>query len=287
MSSLKTVGSRAQVMHGNAKKTSGGLTKSQLKYNKQGRIVSRKASALAKKNNRLVNAGYITRKGVFGGGKMMKGGGCIFSRCLGSNNNKESIEPLLNNTSNENSHENCSCDPILVSTIKRAFTPTELTHLRITNNATSLPSEILEKLRKIGIDSKANGKLGIVSNANGNSSTHPTSDVRERDTRTRLNPGNNPISLQQLLNRQTNRPHTTTHQIPHSRQTHDVMRRGFPESVQRRSNEPKEPKISNRPTEHKRSKEPKISKGPPSSGKNVGFNKEYQRSRMSKEKSLS
>ena len=42
----QTIGSRAQVMHGNAKKTSGGLTKSQLKYNKQGKIVSKKASAL-------------------------------------------------------------------------------------------------------------------------------------------------------------------------------------------------------------------------------------------------
>ena len=70
----KSIGSRAQVMHGNARKTSGGLTKSQLKYNKQGKIVSRKASALARKNNRLVKAGYTTQKGVFGSGKM-KGGG--------------------------------------------------------------------------------------------------------------------------------------------------------------------------------------------------------------------
>jgi len=68
----QTIGSRAQVMHGNAKKTSGGLTKSQLKYNKQGKIVSKKASALAKKNNRLVKAGYIARKGQFG--VEMKGG---------------------------------------------------------------------------------------------------------------------------------------------------------------------------------------------------------------------
>ena len=45
----QNIGSRAQVMHGNAKKTSGGLTKKQLKYNKQGKIVSKKASALAKK----------------------------------------------------------------------------------------------------------------------------------------------------------------------------------------------------------------------------------------------
>ena len=69
----KSIGSRAQVMHGNARKTSGGLTKKQLKYNKQGKIVSRKASALARKNNRLVKAGYVTKKGVFGSGKM-KGG---------------------------------------------------------------------------------------------------------------------------------------------------------------------------------------------------------------------
>jgi len=69
----QTTGSRAQVMHGTAKKTSGGLTKSQLKYNKQGKIVSKKASALAKKNNRLVKAGYSTTKGVFG--VSMTGGG--------------------------------------------------------------------------------------------------------------------------------------------------------------------------------------------------------------------
>ena len=69
----QTTGSRAQVMHGTARKTTGGLTKSQLKYNKQGKIVSRKASTLAKKNNRLVKAGYSTTKGVFGN-KKMKGG---------------------------------------------------------------------------------------------------------------------------------------------------------------------------------------------------------------------
>jgi len=62
----QTTESRAMVMHGTAVKTSGGLTKSQLKYNKQGKIVSKKASAFAKKNNRLVKAGYVTTKGVFG-----------------------------------------------------------------------------------------------------------------------------------------------------------------------------------------------------------------------------
>jgi hypothetical protein len=46
---VKTIGSRAQVMHGTAKKTSGGLEKKDLKYNKQGRIVSRRKSELGHK----------------------------------------------------------------------------------------------------------------------------------------------------------------------------------------------------------------------------------------------
>jgi|UniRef100_A0A6C0AJ17 hypothetical protein len=43
------IGSRAKVMHGTAEKTSGGLTKDCLMYNKAGRIVSKKCSATAKK----------------------------------------------------------------------------------------------------------------------------------------------------------------------------------------------------------------------------------------------
>ena len=61
-----TVGSRAQVWHGTAKHTSGGLTKTQLMMNKAGRIVSRKKHHSAKKDNRLVKAGYKTKKGHFG-----------------------------------------------------------------------------------------------------------------------------------------------------------------------------------------------------------------------------
>lgn len=60
------VGSRSQVMHGTAHHTSGGLTKSDLKYNKWGRIVSRAKSVKAKKEKRLEKAGYKTRKGKFG-----------------------------------------------------------------------------------------------------------------------------------------------------------------------------------------------------------------------------
>jgi hypothetical protein len=82
-----TIGTRAQVWHGNAKKTSGGLTKSALMMNKHGRIVSRKKHETAKREKRLVKAGYLTKKGHFGfikkgtkghkgrkGSRKMKGG---------------------------------------------------------------------------------------------------------------------------------------------------------------------------------------------------------------------
>lgn len=62
----QTVGSRAQVMNRSALRTPGGLTRKDLKYNKQGRIVSRKKSMSAKRDNRLVKAGYVTTKGEFG-----------------------------------------------------------------------------------------------------------------------------------------------------------------------------------------------------------------------------
>ena len=60
------IGSRAEVWHGTAKHTSGGLTKSHLMKNKSGRIVSRKKHFSAKRENRLVKAGYKTKKGHFG-----------------------------------------------------------------------------------------------------------------------------------------------------------------------------------------------------------------------------
>ena len=59
-------GTRAQVWHGTAYKTSGGLTHSQLMKNKSGRIVSKAKHITAKKDNRLVKAGYLTKKGHFG-----------------------------------------------------------------------------------------------------------------------------------------------------------------------------------------------------------------------------
>lgn len=62
----KTVGSRAEVFHGTANHTSGGLEKKDLKKNKRGRIVSVKKSNQAKKDNRLVKHGFVTKKGKFG-----------------------------------------------------------------------------------------------------------------------------------------------------------------------------------------------------------------------------
>ena len=65
-SPMKARGTRAEVMHNTALRTPGGLQKKDLKYNKNGRIVSKKQSARAKRENRLVKAGYVTKKGVFG-----------------------------------------------------------------------------------------------------------------------------------------------------------------------------------------------------------------------------
>ena len=59
-------GSRAQVWHGTAYKTSGELKKHDLFMNKHGRIVSKKKHATAKREKRLVKAGYTAKKGKFG-----------------------------------------------------------------------------------------------------------------------------------------------------------------------------------------------------------------------------
>ncbi len=60
------IGTRAQVWHGTAYKTTGGLTKGDLFQNKGGRIVSKAKHFTAKKERRLVKAGYGTKKGKFG-----------------------------------------------------------------------------------------------------------------------------------------------------------------------------------------------------------------------------
>jgi len=63
---MLTVGSKAQVWHGNAKHTSGGLTRKDLMKTKKGRVVSRKKHAAGKKAlKNLVKAGYKAKKGTF------------------------------------------------------------------------------------------------------------------------------------------------------------------------------------------------------------------------------
>ena len=59
------VGTRAQVWHGTADRTSGGLKKSDLVM-KNGRIKSKKASRSAKNNQNLKKAGWTFKKGEFG-----------------------------------------------------------------------------------------------------------------------------------------------------------------------------------------------------------------------------
>ena len=61
-----TVGTKAQVWHGTAKHTSGGLTKKDLMKTKRGRIVSRKKHTLGKKAlKNLRKAGFVAKKGTF------------------------------------------------------------------------------------------------------------------------------------------------------------------------------------------------------------------------------
>ena len=64
--SLPAVGSKAQVFHGSAKHTSGGLTKKDLVQNKHGRIVSRRKMMAGKKALKyLTRKGYKAKKGKF------------------------------------------------------------------------------------------------------------------------------------------------------------------------------------------------------------------------------
>jgi len=62
----KNVGSKAQVYHGTAAKTSGGLKKADLMQTAKGRIVSKKAHAAGLQAiKRLRNAGFVAKKGEF------------------------------------------------------------------------------------------------------------------------------------------------------------------------------------------------------------------------------
>jgi hypothetical protein len=63
---VPAVGSKAQVWHGSANHTSGGLKKADLVKNKHGRIVSRRKQAAGRKALKfLTRKGYTAKKGTF------------------------------------------------------------------------------------------------------------------------------------------------------------------------------------------------------------------------------
>ena len=64
MAKIKKIGSRAEVLHGTAEKTSGNLMKKDLKKNKYGNIVSKTASLAAKKTKNLGD--HLVKKGSKG-----------------------------------------------------------------------------------------------------------------------------------------------------------------------------------------------------------------------------
>jgi len=63
---MKAIGSKAEVYHGTAKHTSGGLYKKDLMKTKRGRIVSKRKHAAGQKAiKRLRKLGYTAKKGKF------------------------------------------------------------------------------------------------------------------------------------------------------------------------------------------------------------------------------
>ena len=66
ISAKRGIGTRAEVWHGTACKTNGGLFRKDLVMNKNGRIVSKKKHNTAKKEKRLEAHGYFAKKGKFG-----------------------------------------------------------------------------------------------------------------------------------------------------------------------------------------------------------------------------
>lgn len=74
------IGSRAKVFHGICDKTSGGLTKKDLKYNKIGKIVSKKASRSAKKIKNLKK--FIAPSNTYSFSKSPKKGSPAYKKII-------------------------------------------------------------------------------------------------------------------------------------------------------------------------------------------------------------
>ena len=88
------VGSRAKVFHGICDKTSGGLTKKDLKFNKIGKIVSKKASSSAKKAKNLKK--FIAPSNTYSFSKSPKKGSLAYKKIIELSN--KTINKTINKT---------------------------------------------------------------------------------------------------------------------------------------------------------------------------------------------
>ena len=89
---MLTVGSKAQVWHGTAKKTPGGLTKKDLMKTKKGRIVSKRKHAIGQKRIKtLRKMGFVAKKGTFRLFKRGKKGGAYSPADISGNEMFEDV----------------------------------------------------------------------------------------------------------------------------------------------------------------------------------------------------
>lgn len=131
MTETKTVGSKAEVFHGTAKHTSGGLKKKDLMKTKAGRIVSRKKHAAGKKAIlRLFRAGYKPTKGTFTamrkgrvtrrGKKGMRGGAAAMT--VGATNTVTSGHKALDNITATSASMPASSGPVDIAAMMKSLT---------------------------------------------------------------------------------------------------------------------------------------------------------------------
>ena len=158
------IGTRAQVWHGTAYKTSGGLTKNDILQNKNGRIVSRSKHSSAKKEKRLIKAGYGTKKGKFGfvklhgKSKKMRGGiGPSSSNSGSSSNNSNSNMPSNNSNSNSSSNSNSANMAKLMMAQNQGNSGSSSNS---NSNSNSGPSSIMNKGGRRSRHRKGKGKRG-------------------------------------------------------------------------------------------------------------------------------
>ena len=92
---IPAVGKKAQVWHGTAKHTSGGLTKKDLMKTKNGRIVSKRKHAAGKKAiTKLRKLGYVAKKGTFKLFSKKRGGSSSLASMMGGSSSLAGLSGL-------------------------------------------------------------------------------------------------------------------------------------------------------------------------------------------------